>query len=536
MLRRLLGAGPRGRAPLLVPLAVAVLSAVDLPSQNPRGRGRRNAPVVAIHAGTVHPISGPAIEDGVVLMRGSRILAVGPSDAVEVPPDATVLEYPDGHVYPGLVDALSVAFLGDAANDGNLDAGTAVATALDAFDEESGELVESGVTTAYVSNRSGATWRGEGALIRLRPGGFEVFPEHATAGVHLRMTTGPGPGHPLQRMKQLQAFGQEFDQLEAYEKAFEDRKEKLEEYQKKFEEYLEWHRKKSAEKGEGEAGEEEKPATERPPAEAGEGRGGEGRGGERRGGRRGSRGGPPPGGTPPGENTQGRGGRGGPPGGGPQGRPQEAATGSEDKAPERPKFPPEPKRDQAKEALIKVRDGELALFVEAHRPEELARAIEVAREHELRQVVLELATGGAAAVEKIASAGLPVVLDTALPPSVSGRVPAGANYVDEALEHASVAARLAAAGVPFALGSGSVERARHLPSLVAEAIGQGVDPDVAIEAVTLTPARILGIADRVGSLEPRKLADIVVTSAPLESSEARVLRVISAGTTVHEAR
>ncbi len=73
-------------------------------------------------------------------------------------------------------------------------------------------------------------------------------------------------------------------------------------------------------------------------------------------------------------------------------------------------------------------------------------------------------------------------------------------------------------------------------ALVAEAVGQGVPIGIAVRAVTLTPAEILGVGDRVGSLEPDKLADVLVTSHPLESSDARVLRVISAGRTVHEAR
>ena len=58
--------------------------------------------------------------------------------------------------------------------------------------------------------------------------------------------------------------------------------------------------------------------------------------------------------------------------------------------------------------------------------------------------------------------------------------------------------------------------------------------DVAVRAITLTPAELLGVADRVGSIEPRKLADLVITSAPLGSSDARVLRVLSSGVSLKE--
>ena len=59
--------------------------------------------VFAITSGTVHPVSGPAIPNGVVIIRGGLIEAVGANAAI--PPDATVIDAKGGHVYPGLIDA-----------------------------------------------------------------------------------------------------------------------------------------------------------------------------------------------------------------------------------------------------------------------------------------------------------------------------------------------------------------------------------------------------------------------------------------------
>lgn len=59
--------------------------------------------VYAISGGTVHPVSGPAIENGVVVIRGGLIEAVGAN--VAVPADATVIDAKGKHVYPGLIDA-----------------------------------------------------------------------------------------------------------------------------------------------------------------------------------------------------------------------------------------------------------------------------------------------------------------------------------------------------------------------------------------------------------------------------------------------
>src|SRR5204862_2163528 len=59
--------------------------------------------VYAITGGTVHPASGAAIPNGVVIIRDGLIEAVGAN--VAVPADATVVDVKGGHVYPGLIDA-----------------------------------------------------------------------------------------------------------------------------------------------------------------------------------------------------------------------------------------------------------------------------------------------------------------------------------------------------------------------------------------------------------------------------------------------
>jgi imidazolonepropionase-like amidohydrolase len=560
MFRRPPGGARAFRTPVLALFAVAALS-VAVPAQEPPqpepersspeagrgGRGRRQAPLTAIRAGFVHPVSSPTIEDGVVLVRGNRIVAVGKAGEVEIPDGVEVLAYPDGHVYPGFVDALSRAFADDIVGDANVDAGASVGEVLDRFDEKSRALAAQGVTTAYVSNRSDAAWRGQGTLIRTAPDGYAAFPERSGTGLHLRLTAGNGPVHPLQLAKQLEAAGREFAQLEAYEKSRDEHRTKLEEYEKRFAEYLAWHRKKN---GKPEAGTESegeaKPAGTEAPAEAKpaaegqpSGEAGEGRRGRRR----------PPGGeggSPPAPQDPPRAGEAGPDAAKQDAAKQDAAKQNTakpdaakpdgDKPPERPKYPAEPKPDPAKDALIAVRDGELALFVEAHRAAEVDRALALMREHELRRVVLELATGAVEAAPRIAAAGVPVIVDSALAPADALRGDPRAALVPEDLEHRSLARALCEAGAPLALGSGDNDRGRNLPSLYAEAIGVGIDPATALRAITLTPAEILGVADRVGSLEPRKLADLVITSGPLDASDARILRVMSAGTTVHETR
>ena len=59
--------------------------------------------VYAITGGTVHPVNGPEITNGIVIIRGGLIDAVGAN--VAIPAEATVIDVKGGHVYPGLIDA-----------------------------------------------------------------------------------------------------------------------------------------------------------------------------------------------------------------------------------------------------------------------------------------------------------------------------------------------------------------------------------------------------------------------------------------------
>lgn len=63
--------------------------------------------VTALVGATVHPVSGPAIQDGVVVVEGDRIIAVGRRSQVEIPAGARRVDVSGHHVYPGLIDAVS---------------------------------------------------------------------------------------------------------------------------------------------------------------------------------------------------------------------------------------------------------------------------------------------------------------------------------------------------------------------------------------------------------------------------------------------
>lgn len=501
-------------------LGAVLASFLHVPGQEPQApRGRRGT--LAIHVGVLHPVSGPAIRDAVLLVRGPRIAALGPKDRVRVPEGARLLDLPHAHAYPGLVDALSSVFADKAVrNDTATDAGTRIVDGLDPFDPASRHVVEAGVTTAFVSNRGATAWRGLGALVRPRAEGFTVMRGGEEVAVSMRVGGPHDRTHPLARQQALRRLGKAFEALEAYEKQHADYRKALEKYRKDFAAYLAWHRKKNKGKT--------PPRSQEGRDKAGKGQGTRGRAGKGpRALRRQGRGRPRPSpsrgsgkGVSPTEPDA-KGAAKAPAAGGSGARP----AGSTEKAPARPKRPRKPKKDPAKEALLKVKKGELPLRVEAHRPDEIRAVLDLARRFEIPHVVLEIASGAAPLASRLADAGVPVV--------VAGIEPGFER--EDGIDHARLAARLSRAGVAVAIGSGTTP-VRHLPVLAALAVSKGMDPDDAVRALTLTPARILRIADRVGSLERGKIADVLITDAPLLDARCRVLRVLSAGRTVFEAK
>ena len=100
----------------------------------------------------------------------------------------------------------------------------------------------------------------------------------------------------------------------------------------------------------------------------------------------------------------------------------------------------------------------------------------------------------------------------------------------EVRDHApSTPAVLARSGVRFALYSGGIDRRADLFKAVKRAIDAGLTPEDALKAMTLTPAEIYGVADRLGSIEKGKIANLVVTKGDLFVDETEVKYVFVDG-------
>jgi imidazolonepropionase-like amidohydrolase len=168
--------------------------------------------------------------------------------------------------------------------------------------------------------------------------------------------------------------------------------------------------------------------------------------------------------------------------------------------------------------LRAVLTGEIPVRFRAQAPDDVLSALRVSEEHGLRPIV-EGASGAHVVVSALARGGASVVLGPAM-------VGSGANRPETFARTPRNAGLLAAAGVPIALSTeGAGGRSVGVEAVVA--VGHGLSRIAALGAVTLDAARILGVDDRVGSLEIGKDGDLVVwANEPVGTwAEARIVIV-----------
>ncbi|MGH7613385.1 MAG: amidohydrolase family protein [Gemmatimonadales bacterium] len=162
------------------------------------------------------------------------------------------------------------------------------------------------------------------------------------------------------------------------------------------------------------------------------------------------------------------------------------------------------------EALLPVLHGELPLVVFANRRSDIQTALRFAREFKLRLVLAGAQEGWEIAAE-LAAAGVPVLVEPLN--NIPSYDAMGVRYEN--------AARLVRAGVKVALLETDTHNSRNLRQQAGNAVSYGLTWEQALRAVTLTPAEVFGVADRYGSLDVGKVANVVVWSGdPLEFSTA----------------
>lgn len=179
-----------------------------------------------------------------------------------------------------------------------------------------------------------------------------------------------------------------------------------------------------------------------------------------------------------------------------------------------------PKFDMKMEALIPVMKREMPLKAHAHRSDDIMTAIRIAKEFDLK-ITIEHCTEGHLIVDELKAAGVPV----AVGPTLSN-----ASKLELLNKSWTTPGILAAAGIQVSIITDApVIPQEYLPLCAGLAVKAGMDPFKALQAITINPAKHIGIEDRVGSLEAGKDADVVLTDGDPMVSDTVVKYVIVDG-------
>ncbi len=171
-------------------------------------------------------------------------------------------------------------------------------------------------------------------------------------------------------------------------------------------------------------------------------------------------------------------------------------------------------------ALLPVMRGRMPLKAHAHQANDILTAVRIAREFGVK-LTLEHVTEGALIVDELVKAGVPLAIG-----------PTFGQPSKFELQHKSwlTPVILNRAGCQVSIITDSpVTEQGHLRFCAAMAIFNGMPEFDALRCVTINPARHIGVQDRVGSLEPGKDADIVLTDGSIFELQSRVMAVYIGG-------
>lgn len=385
--------------------------------------------VYAITGGTVHPVSGPEIANGVVIVRGGLIESVGAN--IPIPADATVIDVKGGHVYPGLIDAqTSLGFASAAPRRGGRGAGRMAPPAAELpetspaylaareakiSDDDLDAKRATGVTT-IVTAPSFGIFNGQSVVLNLGEGPNESRVIRATAAEQISFNPRPAWTFPDSLMGVVAYIRQTFMDAQQYS----------------------------------------------------------------------------------------------------------AARAIYDKNPAGLKRPDDNPSLQALDGVLR-RDMPVVFIADTETM--MRRAQAIAREFNIRYI-LSGARQGYRMADELKAAPVLVSVRWPVAPSVrEDREDQPLRIIRDRQLAPTTPAALVKSGVTFALVSGAAGKTGDFLPGIRKAIDNGLTTDDALRAVTLSPARILGIDRQVGSLDRGKIADVVVTDKPLFTKDAKVKRV-----------
>ena len=185
-----------------------------------------------------------------------------------------------------------------------------------------------------------------------------------------------------------------------------------------------------------------------------------------------------------------------------------------------------PPFDMKLEAMLPVINGEIPLKCHAHRADDILTAVRIAKEFGVK-ATLDHCTDGELISDELAKEGLPVFVGPTLGSKSKAELRHKSFTTPGALYHAGLTVSI--------ITDAPVIPLEKLPMCAGLAANAGLPMEEAWRAITINPARSLGIDSRVGSLEPGKDADLVLwTADPLTTIGAEAYCTIVDGKVVYQ--
>lgn len=189
-----------------------------------------------------------------------------------------------------------------------------------------------------------------------------------------------------------------------------------------------------------------------------------------------------------------------------------------------------PAHDKKLAALQDVLRGELPVLFVASTDGDIRRALTVSDEFKLKPIISD-AMYAYRVADLLKAKNVPVILSVDFPKRAAD-LPEDEDetlrVLRERAETPSGAARLERAGVKFALTAGTLRPQDFIPN-VQKAVQAGLSKDAAVRALTKSAAEILGVAEQLGTIEPGKIANLVVMSGDLFEKDTKIRHVFIDG-------
>lgn len=177
-----------------------------------------------------------------------------------------------------------------------------------------------------------------------------------------------------------------------------------------------------------------------------------------------------------------------------------------------------PEDDKSLEALIPILNREMPVVFNANSEREIVRALDFAREFNLKAVI----AGGQESwkvADRLKAQSIPVLLSLDFPKRTAADAkeadPEPIELLRLRAETPKTAARLLQAGVKFAFQSGGMKNINDFLPNANEAVKNGLNKTDAVRAMTLSAAEIFGVENRLGSIEKGKIANLVVSKGDI---------------------